>query len=129
LTERHITFIDEIGSRVPFFNKLGEAQRRELYKVVELVQLKPGEVLFKAGDTGDAIYVVIMGTLDLFMSFVQTDPIAAVSSDKLKAKLFKETASERGEDASEVDPASIPADKQYIAGTYGPMATFGDNVT
>jgi CRP-like cAMP-binding protein len=124
LTEDNITFIDEIGRCVPFFSKLGEAQRRELYKVCELIELQPKEVVFKAGDTGNAIFVVILGMLDLFMTLSEKENTTDHTTAKIKERMFRENA-----ETGEAPPEKVNVEKQYIAGTYGPMATFGDNVS
>jgi len=47
--------------RTPLFSSLDEARLRRLIERVELRRLAPGEVLFRRGDTPDALYVVASG--------------------------------------------------------------------
>jgi CRP/FNR family transcriptional regulator, cyclic AMP receptor protein len=52
---------------VEFFNILGDDDRRMLAEVVDLVRLKDGETLFRAGDPGESLFLVRNGEIELYV--------------------------------------------------------------
>jgi CRP-like cAMP-binding protein len=51
--------------RTPLLSSLGPDAMQRLIDKVELVQLDPGQVLFRQGDAGDALYVVAEGSVSV----------------------------------------------------------------
>jgi CRP-like cAMP-binding protein len=49
----------------PLLSSLGPDAMQRLIEKVELVQLEPGQVLFREGDAGDALYVVAEGSVSV----------------------------------------------------------------
>jgi CRP-like cAMP-binding protein len=49
----------------PLLSSLGPDAMQRLIETVELVQLEPGQVLFREGDAGDALYVVAEGSVSV----------------------------------------------------------------
>ena len=54
-------------SEVEVFQLLDEEARQELAQVIDRVTLAPEEVLFHAGEPGDALYLVRSGAVELFV--------------------------------------------------------------
>src|SRR5690606_4495620 len=52
---------------VELFEHLGEDDRIRLAEAVDLRRLGPGEVLFHAGEPGEALYIVRSGEVELFV--------------------------------------------------------------
>ncbi|HEX7958232.1 MAG TPA: DUF1003 domain-containing protein [Pyrinomonadaceae bacterium] len=48
-----------------FFRMLGEGDRRALAEVVDLVRLGAGEILFRAGEPGESLYLVRAGEVEI----------------------------------------------------------------
>src|SRR5262249_49179669 len=53
--------------QVPLFESLDDAAAHELCELLESVDRKAGALLFRAGDKGDAMYVVERGTVRIFV--------------------------------------------------------------
>lgn len=51
--------------QTPLLSSLGPESMQRLVHEVELVQLEPGQVLFREGDAGDALYVVADGSVSV----------------------------------------------------------------
>src|SRR6476659_5469667 len=52
---------------IPLFGTLDDDERKLLADVVDVRALKPGETLFRAGDPGHAMYVVVKGEVEIFI--------------------------------------------------------------
>ena len=52
-------------SRIPFFTNLPAEELDRVMAGLEVVNLKPGEILFREGDTGDHMYVIVDGELEI----------------------------------------------------------------
>jgi phosphoserine phosphatase RsbU/P len=52
-------------ARIPFFTGLPETELDRLTSEMSVVNLQPGEILFREGDPGDHLYVVVKGDLDI----------------------------------------------------------------
>ena len=55
----------ELIRQVPIFSKIQPAMQKLLCFSAERLNYDPGQVLFNAGDTGDAAYVIIDGTVEI----------------------------------------------------------------
>lgn len=51
--------------RAVIFNELSDQDAQEARKDIRLVRLQPGEVLFRQGDEGDSIFLVVKGQLNV----------------------------------------------------------------
>jgi len=52
-------------AKIPFFTGLPEKELDRLSSKMEVVNLKPGEILFREGDPGEHLYIVVKGDLDI----------------------------------------------------------------
>ena len=52
---------------IPLFGELDDDERKLLADVVDVVSLKKGDTLFRAGDPGHAMYVVVKGECEIFI--------------------------------------------------------------
>lgn len=52
-------------ARIPFFTGLPESELDRLTSEMKIVNLQPGEILFREGDPGEHLYVVVKGDLDI----------------------------------------------------------------
>lgn len=57
----------ELMRRIPFFSELPESDIPLLASALTVRNLAGGEILFHAGDDGDALFVVVDGVLDVLM--------------------------------------------------------------
>lgn len=53
-------------SLVPIFNHLEPEQMNEIMKVVRSISYKKGEIMYHAGDTSDALYIVNKGQIKIY---------------------------------------------------------------
>ncbi|WP_243291486.1 Crp/Fnr family transcriptional regulator [Bacillus sp. FJAT-47783] len=53
-------------SLVPIFNHLENEHMEEIMKVVESVSYKKGEILYRAGDPSDSLYIVYKGEIKIY---------------------------------------------------------------
>jgi sigma-B regulation protein RsbU (phosphoserine phosphatase) len=52
-------------ARIPFFTGLPDAELDRLTSEMSVVNLAPGEMLFREGDAGEHLYVIVKGDLDI----------------------------------------------------------------
>ena len=52
---------------IHFFDLLNEENRKTLANVIDSTRLKDGEILFHAGEPGDALYIVRSGEIELYI--------------------------------------------------------------
>jgi CRP-like cAMP-binding protein len=57
--------IDEIIHRLKFFLRFKKPTRIQLIKSSRLIYLEPGRILFKQGDYGDKMYVILKGAVNV----------------------------------------------------------------
>lgn len=55
-------------ARIPFFTDLPEAELDNIMAQLEVVNLKSGEILFREGDAGEHMYIVVSGDLEILMA-------------------------------------------------------------
>ncbi|MEO8356977.1 MAG: SpoIIE family protein phosphatase [Chloroflexota bacterium] len=55
-------------ARIPFFTDLPVDELDLIREGMEVVNLKPGEILFREGDPGEHMYVVVSGELEILMA-------------------------------------------------------------
>ncbi|MEI6669287.1 MAG: patatin-like phospholipase family protein [Acidobacteriota bacterium] len=67
--------IDQVSGSAALFRTLDEAGRRAVASEVSWVQVAGGECLFKAGDVGDALFVVITGRLQAIVEVPGAVPL------------------------------------------------------
>lgn len=66
---------------VALFEQLDEEDRRSLAEVIDLRPVAAGETLFKAGDSGDSLYVVQTGQVELFIKDTAGQKIVLTVAD------------------------------------------------
>lgn len=54
--------------RIPFFTDLPDGELVRLQSELQVVNLKPGEILFREGQPGEHLYIVISGELEILMN-------------------------------------------------------------
>jgi len=54
--------------KIPFFSSLGEADQQALAILLRRKNLVKGEILFRQGDEGTALYVIVQGRIKISMS-------------------------------------------------------------
>lgn len=54
--------------RIPFFTDLPDDELVRLQSELQVVNLKPGEILFREGQPGEHLYIVISGELEILMN-------------------------------------------------------------
>ena len=59
------SIIDFLILNIPIFSRLRSDELRNVKKYFHLLELIPGETVFKEGDTGDYVCFVVDGTLDV----------------------------------------------------------------
>jgi len=52
-------------AKIPFFTGLPESELDRLTSEMEVVNLKPGELLFREGDHGEHLYIIVKGDLEI----------------------------------------------------------------
>jgi len=55
-------------ARIPFFTDLPNDELDQIASTLDVVNLKSGEILFHEGDTGEYLYVVVSGELEVLMA-------------------------------------------------------------
>jgi len=60
--KRHYEDLDVIVRDLNFFSTLPKVVRFGLYKAAVFVRKKGGDILFKQGDYGDLMYVILKGS-------------------------------------------------------------------
>jgi len=65
--------------RVPLFAGVAPSRLKLLAFTSDRVSYRPGDILFKQGDPGDAAYVVLSGTADILVSAGGNDDIKVAS--------------------------------------------------
>jgi CRP-like cAMP-binding protein len=58
----------EILRHIPFFTDLPDEELERLQLELEEVHLKPGEILYREGEAGEDLYIVVSGELEILMS-------------------------------------------------------------
>lgn len=53
-------------AEVPFFQLLDDHERAELSKQLDVVEIRAGELVFNYGDTGESLYVIRRGEVEIF---------------------------------------------------------------
>ena len=54
-------------ARIPLFADLPPEELDRLMAALDVVKLKPGDILFHEGDVGESMYVMVNGELEIFM--------------------------------------------------------------
>ncbi len=60
------------------FQGLSEKELNQVYKVATMKRLNPGDMLIREGDTGQVVYVLLEGELNVLKRLLDTDEIIAV---------------------------------------------------
>jgi CRP-like cAMP-binding protein len=95
----------------PLLSSLGPDAMQRLIDKVELVQLEPGQVLFRQGDAGDALYVVAEGSVSVI-----SEGLPRVTHDNLgEGEFFGEIAVVTDEPRSATIEAHAQTGAQLLA--------------
>ena len=55
-------------ARIPFFTDLPDEELDRIAATLDMVNLQSGDILFREGDTGEHMYVVVSGELEVLMA-------------------------------------------------------------
>jgi len=69
-------------AEVKLFELLDERELRELAAVIDSVSVEAGEIIFHAGDLGDALYIVKSGEVELFVKDTTGQKIVLTVAEK-----------------------------------------------
>ncbi len=58
----------EVLGQIPIFASLGNEDRRSLARQIDRRSFRKGTLLFRRGETGDALYIIIRGQIRIFAS-------------------------------------------------------------
>ena len=75
---------DEVVRRAPLFTALDDAQAASLRASMDSVKIAKGGILFKEGDDGEHVYVIVDGKLKLGTSAVTDAKTCSLSSAQAK---------------------------------------------
>jgi predicted acylesterase/phospholipase RssA/CRP-like cAMP-binding protein len=92
LMERRATELRDLLT--PLFGELSEELQRDLHGCLERVAVPAGEILFRAGDAGDAVYLLLAGRMQVFR---ETEGELSVLADLGQGELIGELALLTGE--------------------------------
>ena len=73
-SESPLAAVDEATGDASLFARLDEPSRRAVESEVEWVRLAGGSTLFRRGDAGDSLYVVIRGRLQAIVDVPGHEP-------------------------------------------------------
>jgi CRP/FNR family cyclic AMP-dependent transcriptional regulator len=76
-----VAIINLLGG-LPIFDGLGDGELRKIARLFTQKLFRPGEVIFKKGDSGDEAYIVMRGQIDIQLE-ENAPPIASVPSGKI----------------------------------------------
>ena len=68
MEEKDIEKIDKITRRIKFFSKFQKPIRYRLLKISTLVKKSANENLFRQGDFGDFLYVILKGSVNVIVN-------------------------------------------------------------
>lgn len=79
----------ELLSDVELFEHLGDEDRRRLAEAVDVRRLEAGEILFRAGEPGESLYIVRSGEVELFVrdNAGQKIPLTIACSNQIFGEL------------------------------------------
>lgn len=63
--ERDYEKIDPIMSKLNFFQKFTKEVKRQIFEIGQIKYFLPGEVIFKQGEQGESMYVVLKGAITI----------------------------------------------------------------
>ncbi|CAG9321215.1 unnamed protein product [Blepharisma stoltei] len=64
-TRRNYEKIDTATKKLSFFQKFSKEVRISLLKIANFVEFRPGEIVFRQGDSGDMMYVILNGSISI----------------------------------------------------------------
>ena len=70
-----IEMVEEIVNPLPFFMKFDSEVRKQILSKAELVEYPAGHTVFKQGDYGDKMYIILQGSVNVMIHY--SDPITA----------------------------------------------------
>ncbi|MBU1151076.1 MAG: cyclic nucleotide-binding domain-containing protein [Proteobacteria bacterium] len=65
----------EVLGQIPIFASLGNEDRRSLARQIDRRSFQKGTLLFRRGEAGDALYIIIRGQIRIFASTRQGNEI------------------------------------------------------
>jgi len=79
---KHETMSENLLGRIPLFADLPPEELDRLMSALDVVNLKSGDILFREGDLGEYLYVMVKGELEINM--------ASDTDDELILNILKE---------------------------------------
>lgn len=78
-----IAVVEEIVKPLPFFMKFDSDVRKQILSKAELVEYPAGHTVFKQGDFGDKMYIILQGSVNVMIHY--SDPITAKPMSRVVA--------------------------------------------
>lgn len=91
---------------LPIFEGLGDGELRKIARLFTQKLFRPGEQIFKKGDSGDSAFVVMRGQIDIQLE-EGGKPIASVSSGKIFGELSLLDGAPRNAFAAAAQPSIV----------------------
>jgi CRP/FNR family cyclic AMP-dependent transcriptional regulator len=73
-------FVAQALKSVPFFMTLPEITQRQISELLDIAPYRRGEVVFRQGDLGDCMYIVLYGHLEVWRQMRRTQPKQLIAS-------------------------------------------------
>ena len=88
-----------LDRRVDFFRKFNRSQQIELARVSELLVVKPNVILFKQGQIGQGFYIILSGTVNMFVDSPHEEGESILVNTAVRGGSFGERALESSSSA------------------------------
>ena len=88
-----------LDRRVDFFRKFNRSQQIELARVSELLVVKPNVILFKQGQIGQGFYIILSGTVHMFVDSPHEEGQSILVNTAVRGGSFGERALESSSSA------------------------------
>jgi CRP-like cAMP-binding protein len=112
-TPGDVDLLVEVTSPIEFFQKHPRELVKELLAVTRYGRASPGEAIFRAGSVGERFYVVLSGTLAVYLPVAAEDPARAEPRED--ASLMERTLMSRKGLAAKLQLTLAPDDRKERA--------------
>jgi CRP-like cAMP-binding protein len=104
-----MAYADDVSkiARIPLFASLEPEALRLIAMTAEILEISPGAVIFARGERSDGGCLVLSGTVGLFVSDYDVDPVVVVEAGSLIGELALFTATDRPATAKALDSVRI----------------------
>ena len=117
-SEDQLMSLDDLIDKVQFFRNLQPEQCHALFQLCDVRKLHYGEVLFRQGDVGNALYVVLKGKLNVKVRLARKASSKALADHKkmsLKRKSSQRHGLKRKQTKEEMEADTMSAEQREQA--------------